>query len=265
MSFERAGSWLLLAFNVAFFIFLLAPIVVVVMVSFTPELSVSVPYHGFSMRWYQRIIDYKPFMASLKISLLLALASAALAVFIAIPAAIGLGRSTTRISSVIVTLLLAPIAIPALVVGFSLLYFMSGLGIGVSFFALLIAHTVISIPYVMRTVLAVYRGLGINLEEASAILGADEWQTFQNVTLPLIGPGIFAGALFAVLVSLDNLPVSYFFGTANVTTLPVVMLSYLQNQFDPSIAAISTVQMLIAVILLFILERTYGLRALNAR
>jgi putative spermidine/putrescine transport system permease protein len=151
-----------------------------------------------------------------------------------------------------------------LVIGFSLLYFLSSLGIGVSFAALLIAHTVISVPYVMRTVLAVYRNVGINFEEAAAVLGANRWQRFYFVTLPLISPGVFAGALFAVLISLDNLPVSYFFGTANVTTLPVVMLSYLQNQLDPAIAAISTVQMLIAIGLLLVVERTYGLRALNA-
>nr|WP_254898760.1 ABC transporter permease subunit [Paraburkholderia atlantica] len=76
--------------------------------------------------------------------------------------------------------------------------------------------------------------------EAGSVLGASIWRRFWHVTLPLISPGVFAGALFSVLISLDNLGVSYFFGSANTTTLPVVMLSYLQNQFDPSIAAIST-------------------------
>src|ERR1019366_7430481 len=130
------------------------------------------------------------------------------------------------------------ISIPAIVLGFALLYFLSALALGVSFTALLIAHTVIAIPYVSRTVLSVYRAVAPDLEETAAILGANRWQTLFHVTLPIIRPGIFAGALFAVLISLDNLPISFFFGSSTTNTLPVVMLSYLQNQFDPSVAAI---------------------------
>jgi putative spermidine/putrescine transport system permease protein len=251
-------------YNLLFFTFLIAPIVVVVAVSFTAGNAITVPYHGMSLRWYRRLIEYRPFIDSLMTSVYLALSSAFVAILLAVPAAIALGRSRSATAAALTTFLLAPVAIPALVIGFSLLYFLSSLGMGVSFAALLIAHTVISVPYVMRTVLAVYRNVGINFEEAAAVLGANRLQRFYFVTLPLISPGVFAGALFAVLISLDNLPVSYFFGTANVTTLPVVMLSYLQNQLDPAIAAISTVQMLIAVGLLLVVERTYGLRALNA-
>jgi putative spermidine/putrescine transport system permease protein len=170
-----------------------------------------------------------------------------------------------RFASMVTTFLLAPLAIPALVIGLSALYFLSDVGIDAPFPALLIVHTVVSVPYVMRTVLAVYRGVGQQYGEAACVLGAGQWQTFRHVTLPLIAPGIFAGALFSVLVSLDNLGVSYFFGTANVTTLPVVMLSYMQNQFDPAIAAISTVQMAITIVLLVIVEKTYGLRALTTQ
>jgi putative spermidine/putrescine transport system permease protein len=84
------------------------------------------------------------------------------------------------------------------------------------------------------------------------------------VTLPLIRPGVFAGGLFAFLVSFDNLPISYFFGTPSTSTLPVVMLSYIQDQFDPSIAAVSTVQMLLALVVLLVVDRIYGLRQLGA-
>lgn len=262
---RRLGSGLYVAFVVVFFLFIAAPIAVVVFVSFTPEASLNVPYEGFSLRWYARIWEYKPFVDSLITSLILALLSACLAALMAVPAALYLGRSRRRLCSVIAGFLLTPIAIPALVTGFALLYFLSSLGIGVSFGALLLAHTVVSVPYVMRTCLAVYRNVGAQHEEAAAVLGANAWRSFVTVTLPLIAPGIFAGALFSVLVSLDNLAVSYFFGTANVTTLPVVMLSYMQNQFDPAIAAISTVQMGITVLLLVLVEKTYGLRALTTQ
>jgi putative spermidine/putrescine transport system permease protein len=100
------------------------------------------------------------------------------------------------------------------------------------------------------------------LEEAACILGAGRWDIFRHITLPLIRPGIFAGGLFAVLISLDNLPLSYFFGSSSTNTLPVVMLSYLQNQFDPSVAAVSTVQMAIALVLLLAVDRAYGINRL---
>ena len=264
----RPGRWgwhLLTLYTALFFVFVFAPIAVVVAVSFTAEQGVQFPFHGTSLQWYVRLWEYKPFIDSLLTSLYLAIASAAAAILLAVPAALYLGRSTGAVATVIASFLLAPIAIPALVVGMSLLYFLSAIGIGVSFTALFITHTIVSISYVMRTTLSVYRSVSQSLGEAAAVLGASSWRTFIHVTLPLIAPGIFAGSLFAILVSLDNLALSYFFGTANVTTLPVVMLSYLQNQFDPAIAAISTVQMAISIALLLIVEKTYGLRALTTQ
>jgi len=263
---RSAMGWAVLrVFTIGFFIFIFAPIAIVVAVSFTPEAGVNFPFQGFSLRWYERILEYRPFLDSLLTSLYLALASALVAMMFAIPAALFLGRSRSRWCTTVASFLLAPIAIPALVIGLALLYFLSSLGLGASFLALLIAHTVVSIPYIMRTTLATYRSVGAHLQEASSVLGASPLQTFRRITLPLIAPGIFAGALFSILVSLDNLAISYFFGTANVTTLPVVMLSYMQNQFDPAIAAISTVQMAISVLLLLIVEKTYGLRALTTQ
>lgn len=261
----RVGLGVLSAFTGLFFVALIAPIVVVVLVSFTPGEALTLPVTAFSMRWYRRLWEYQPFVDSLITSLYLALSSSFIAILVAVPAAIGIGQSRSRVATALTTFLLAPIAIPALVIGLSLLYFLSNIGIGVSYAALLIAHTVVSVPYVMRTTLATYRNTHASYREAASVLGASTWQAFRHVTLPLIAPGIFAGSLFSILVSLDNLGVSYFFGTANVTTLPVVMLSYLQNQFDPAIAAVSTVQMAITVVLLLIVEKTYGLRSLTTQ
>ena len=114
-----------------------------------------------------------------------------------------------------------------------------------------------------RTVLAGYRSVGPIHEEAARVLGANPWRCFYYVTLPLIRPSIFAGMMFAILISFDNLPLSFFFGSAATNTLPVVMLSYLQNQFDPAIAAVGTIQMGMALVLLGILEWAYGLKALT--
>jgi len=252
------------AYSVLFMVFLLTPIVAVVLVSFSASSFISFPIESWTLRWYERIFEYKPFMSSLLVSLEIAFGSAVLGALIGVPAALVVARSKTPLGSFIANLLLAPISIPAIVLGFSLLFFLSAVSIGISFFALLVTHTVIAVPYISRTTLAVYRALPPDLEEAAAILGASRWQTLRMTTLPLIRPGIFAGGLFSFLISLDNLPVSFFFGTANTNTLPVVMLSYMQNQFDPSIAAMSAVQMLIAVVMLLIVEAVYGVEKLTA-
>jgi len=252
------------AFVLLFAVFILAPIVIVVVASFSAENFIAFPITRTSFRWYWRIVEYRPFLDSLITSVELAFASAAIGAAIAVPAALALGRARGPVVTPVTTFLLAPISIPAVVLGFALLYFLSALAFGVSFRSLLVAHSVVAIPYVFRTVLSVYRALPASLEESAAILGAGRWQVLWFVTLPLVRPGLFAGCLFAVLISLDNLPLSFFFGTAQTNTLPVVVLSYMQNQFDPSIAAISTVQMAIAVAVLLVTERMYGLRRLNA-
>ena len=257
-------AWALGLFVVLFMIFLLLPIAAVVVVSFSSASYIAFPMPGLSLQWYWRILEYRPFVDALIVSIQLSLSSAACAILLGVPATLWVARSRSRAAAAVGNLLLAPISIPAIVLGFSLLYLLSALGFGISFTALLISHTVVSIPYICRTVLAVYRALPPDFEEAAAVLGATRWQTFRYTTLPLIRPGIFAGSLFAVLISLDNLPLSFFFGTASTNTLPVVMLSYMQSQFDPSIAAISTVQMLIAVGTLLLLNAVYGVDKLTA-
>ncbi|CAO3427559.1 ABC transporter permease [Azospirillum endophyticum] len=257
---ERAlPAALLYGYVALFFLFLLAPIVIVVVVSFSDAAFISFPIESFSLRWYHRLVEYRPFLDSLLLSLELAVASAALAAVIAIPAALALARNRSALADLVSTFLLAPLSIPMILLGVALLYYLSRLGTGISFLSLLIGHTVVSIPYVMRTVVGVYRNVGTQYEESAALLGAGRFDILRHITLPLIKPGIFSGMLFSILVSLDNLPLSFFFASAQTNTLPVVMLSYLQNQFDPAIAAISTVQLLIALVALVVIERTYGL------
>jgi putative spermidine/putrescine transport system permease protein len=258
------GALLLGAYVLLFLLFLVVPIIAVVWVSFSSASFILFPMPGYSLRWYARILEYRPFLDSLLVSIQVAVGSAVLGAVLGVPAALWAARSRGWAGAAVSNLLLAPISVPAIVLGFSLLYLLSAMMLGISFLSLLITHTVVAIPYVARTALAVYRGLPPDFEEAASVLGASRWQTLRHVTLPLIRPGIFAGALFSILISLDNLPLSFFFGSASTNTLPVVMLSYMQNQFDPSIAAISTVQMLIAVLTLLVVNAFYGIEKLTA-
>jgi len=146
-----------------------------------------------------------------------------------------------------------------IVLGFASLFFLSRIGVGLSLAALLIAHSCVCLPYVVRMTAAVYRTLPPSLEEAAEILGASRLATLRHVVLPQLRPAIAAGALFSFLVSFDNLPLSFFFGSPQTNTLPVIMLSYVEQQFDPSIAALSTAQLVVAVVILLVVDRLYGL------
>lgn len=261
---DTRERWALGLVTLLFFGFLIFPIIVVVAVSFTSASYVSFPIEGFSLRWFHRIVEYEPFIASLWVTLKVAIASTSIAVLVGVPAALYLVRAKTASTEYLMALLLSPLSMPMIVLGLALLFYLSAIGLGVSLTSLIIAHTVVGLPYVVRTVAGVYRGAPPDLEESAAILGATRWQIIRYVVLPQIRPGIFAGAMFSILVSIDNLPVSFFFGSPSTSTLPVVMLSYLEHQFDPSIAAISTVQMLIALVGLIIIERFYGLKHLGA-
>jgi putative spermidine/putrescine transport system permease protein len=251
-------------FVVLFFVFMLAPILIVVVVAFNDANFIAFPLRGYSLRWFWRIVEYRPFLDSFIVSLELAFASTFLACVLGVPAALALVRGRSRYADAVATFLLSPLSMPLIVLGLAFLFYLSALGFGVSFLSLLISHTVVGVPYIMRTVAGVYRGVSAEFEETASILGANRWQTFWYVTLPLIRPGIFAGALFAILISFDNLPISFFFGSATTNTLPVVMLSYIEHQFDPSIAALSAVQMLLAVLALLAVERVYGLKHMSA-
>jgi putative spermidine/putrescine transport system permease protein len=259
----RYGVIALALYVLLFLGFIAAPIVSVVVVSFSSASFIAFPIPGFTLRWYWRIIEYRPFVDALIVSAEVAVLSALFGTLLGVPAALALARSRTMAAAIVSNLLLAPVTVPAIVLGLALLYFLTSLSLGISFTALLIAHTAAGIPYIVRTVLSVYRSIPPDLEEAAAILGANRWQTLIHTTLPLVRSGVFAGGLFAILTSLDNLPLSFFFGSANTNTLPVVMLSYMENQFDPSIAAISTVQMMIAIVVLLIADRVYGIEKLT--
>ena len=253
------GLIALKVYVVAFFAFLMAPIVVVVIYSFSDMAYTTWPITDLSLRWYQRMLEYRPFMSSLAFSLQVAVAAAVLSILIGVPAALALARSGSRYAEAVMTFLLAPLSMPMILLGVALLYYLSWMGLGVSKLSVVLGHTVVSLPYIVRTVAAVYIQSGRSQEEAATILGAGRWQVFWHVTLPMVRAGILAGAIFAMLISLDNLPISFFFAGPDTNTLPVVMLAYQQNQFDPAIAAISTTQTVIAVIMLLIVQRLTGL------
>lgn len=255
---------LLIAANFIVYAMLLLPLLIVVAISFTSGAGVDFPPPGLSFRWFQYIANRPEFVGGTINSLVLALIATILALILGIMASMGMVRYRFPGKQIVEALFLAPLVVPSLIIGVSLLYFFSTVGLMDSFQRLVLAHLILTVPYTIRSVSATLYGLDPSYEEASMVMGSSQLRTFRKVLLPLLRPGILVACLFAFIISFDNFNLSIFLINANTVTLPVRILTYLQFQFDPSIAAISTVLLVATVLLLVIAERTVGLTRLRA-
>jgi putative spermidine/putrescine transport system permease protein len=151
--------------------------------------------------------------------------------------------------------------LPAILTGLALFQVVLSLGFGRPLWALVVGHTVVAVPYVIRTTLAVLADFDRRIEEAAASLGATQLRVFFEVTLPLIRPGVIAGGIFAFIVSFDQFPISLFLVAPNRETLPIVMFNYMKFDLDGTIAAASLVSILLALAVVLTIDRLVGLRA----
>ena len=228
-----------LAFHWLFIAFILAPLVVVVLVSFTDKGFMAMPFDGASLRWYRTIADNPQFLASFWVSLRLGLVSATLSALIAVPAALAIARGRFPGRDAIAAFLVSPLMIPHVVLGVALLRFFSGLGLAGSFAGLVAAHLIVVTPYMVRLVTAGLAGLDPRVERAAESLGAGRATVFRRITLPLILPGVAGGWILAFITSFDELTVSLFLASPSSTPLPVRLFTYIDQMTDPLVAAVS--------------------------
>lgn len=245
------------------FTFLAMPSIIVVAVSFTSASYAQFPPRGFSLKWFWAVFEEDTFMLGIYNSLRLAFLTIIVSNMFAIPAAMALARRNYRYGATIMSFFMSPLSLPMIVLGIGLLLFSSKLNMGLSFSFLLAGHVVITIPYAFSAVFGTYRGLEPNLEESAKVLGATNFQIFRYVILPLIKPGIIVGSIFTFIISFDNIPLSIFLTGSRSVTLPVAVLVYLQENFDPSIAALSTLQLIFVIGTLYLLQKLYSLEKLS--
>src|SRR6266446_2105996 len=187
-----------------------------------------------------------------------------LALILGTAASLALARYTFPGRQWLNTFFMSPLIFPPIITGIALLQFFSTLGIRATFFTLMVGHTLITIPYVVRTVTASLQGLRSNVEEAARLLGANPWQTFWYITLPLIKPGLLAGGIFAFITSFDNYTISMWLKSAEETPLPLRIFFYIERIMDPSVAAVSGAMILFSIVLVIVTEKAVGLsRAMN--
>ena len=251
----RTNGPLALTFHALFVVFMLAPIVVVCLVAFTPEGFLSLPTNGFSLRWFRTIASYPEFVHAFWVSLGLGMLSSFVALLFAVPAALAIARHRFRGRDALAALFLSPLMIPHVVLGIAFLRFFTSLGLGGTFAALLIAHVVVVFPFALRLTLAAATGMDRSVEMAAVSLGAGGWTLFRRVTLPLILPGIGAGTFLAFMASFDNIPVSLFLTDARTEMLPIRMWGMLETRLDVRVAAISGLVSMGTLVLLVVVDR----------
>lgn len=257
-----AARWTYGCMLASIYLFLLLPLVFIVAVSLNAGDTPTFPPTAFSLRWYAHALTDKSFIGGAITSGWLAAAATLISTPIGVAAAFGIRHGNFRGKELLETLFLAPLAVPGIALGIALLVAFSALEIREAPLRLLAAHLLLVLPYSIRTVLASLARIDPALAEAAHTLGASRWATFRLVTLPLIKPGVAAGMAFAFILSFDDIAISLFLVDASTSTLPVAILSYLQYSFDPSIAAISSVLILLTLGIAALLERIFGLQKL---
>lgn len=254
-----AGSRILMVASVMVLIFLLAPLLVVVGISFTSSNFLSFPPQGFSLKWYEQVINNPLYIEAFWLSIQIAGIGTLIAICLGVPASIILARKRFFGSRAIGAVFLSPLILPTVVLGVAILQYASALGFARSFSALLIGHSVLIIPYVIRATLVSLADFDLASEEAAQDLGATTIQTFFLITLPQIKPGVIAGGLLGFVISWINVEVSIFNSTSSMVTLPVRIFNQVQGTVDPSMAAISAITIYFAVMTVLALDYFIGI------
>lgn len=262
----RLGRLLFLLFALFWQIFLIAPIVVIVVVSFTSANYMLFPPPGLSLKWFQEVASLSWFQTALASSLTIAVVSTTVAVAIGILAARALSRHRFAGRTIVEYIVLSPLILPGVVLGFALfnalVYFrLETLGLP----NLIAGHVLITVPFVVRSVWSALAGADISLEEAAFSLGANPWVAFRKVVLPTARPGIVAGAILAFTYSFNDLTISVFLTGAGATTLPVQIMANIEYSADPTPAAVSTIMVGLTLIFFILIARTVGLKVFTER
>ena len=243
-------------------VILVAPVVIVVVTSFTTSQTLRFPPPDLSLRWYRGLFDPArsgPIHAAAWNSVWVAGAATLAATVLTVLAALAIARVKRPSARFLEAGFLSPLVLPTLSYGLAALMFFSVLGIRPSINLLVAGHLVVIAPFVFRTTLASLSGLDPTLLEASANLGASRFYGFRRITLPLIAPGILAGAFLAFVSSMDNVPVSLFLSNARTGMLPIRMWGMMESTLDVRVAAIAGVLIAATLVLMLVVDRLTGL------
>lgn len=263
---ERIASWLVAAIAIAVLFFLIVPLLVAVPLSFNAEPYFSYPMPGLSLRWYQEIfgstvkgIEWRNAFLN---SIVIGVSASILATVLGTSASFGIARGDLPFKQTLQAMMLSPLVIPVVVYATGAAFFFARVSLIGTYPGLIVAHALLGTPFVMITVTASLAGYDTNLTRAGLSLGASPWLVFRKISLPLIGPGVASGALFAFVTSWDEIIVTLFLAYPNQQTIPRRLWAGVNEQLSPVVIAASTLLFLVTLGLLIVTE---ALRRRNAR
>ncbi|MCW5237344.1 ABC transporter permease [Verminephrobacter eiseniae] len=260
------GRTLLRAFVALVCMFLTAPILMIVAMSFNAGDFLAFPPQGLSLRWYFALFQSESFMRAAQTSLIVATAAMTISMLLGTAAAVFLVRHAGPWRERLRLFLMLPLLLPEILTAIALLFFVYGTGTGIgtgTLAAMLIGHVLITFPFAFMNVASALYNFDSSPEEAARSLGASPSVTFWRVTVPLIKPGLITGALFAFIVSFDMFNMSLLLKGIGTTTLPTALFDYLRWDYDPTGAAVGSISVMVTLATILLIDRTWGLRSLR--
>ena len=249
----HSGTWWTIARAVVcalVVIYLIAPMIIVLIISFSSAPFLTFPPPGFSLQWFRKLFGHAAWQDALLTSLQIMLPTGIIATVLGTAAAVGIARGRFPGASIVSSLLMAPVVVPVIITAAAMFGVFRGFGLYGTLTGLILAHTVLTIPYVLTTVLASLHMVDEQLEQAALTLGATRWSAFWHVIFPLILPALLSGFLFAMIISFDELVVSLFISSPALRPVTVQMWSDIRGDIDPTISAIGTLLFLFSLVVL---------------
>lgn len=240
-------------------VLLIGPIALVIWLSFGGDEYTTVPPSSYALRWYENIFTQPEFVPAFWISLKIAAICTPTSLLLGTLAAFAMYKYPILGGPALQAAFYSPIMVPLVVTGIALLFFFNIVGFTANFWNVTAGHVIITFPYVIRTVSVALARYDPALDEAATSLGARPWQVFWRITLPVIRPGLFAGALFAFTMSFDDFTVTIFLIGTDTHTLPVAIYQYMEWNVDSTVAAVSALLVGMSVVLMLLIERVIGL------
>lgn len=252
MTSERFWPFARALLCVGIVVFLVSPMAIVAVVSFSSAPFLTFPPPGFSLQWYRKLFSLPVWIDAISTSALIMIPSAIISTAAGTAAAVGLARGRIPAANAIAGLIMAPMVVPVIITAAAMLSVFRAWGLQGTVTGLILAHATLALPYVVFTVLAALRLLDDALESAAMTLGATRWRAFWRVTFPLILPAVMSGMLFAMVISFDELVVSIFLSSPTVRPVTVQMWSDVRGDVDPTIAAIGALLLAFSICVLLL-------------
>ncbi|GAB6172388.1 ABC transporter permease [Paradesulfitobacterium aromaticivorans] len=241
-------------FAVIVLVFLMLPTFIIIPMSFSSARYLDFPPPGFSLQWYKDFFSNSQWMNSFFLSLRLGIVTMIVATILGTLASITLTRSNSKLNNLFYYLMVTPMIVPLIIIAVVIYSLFIRLNLQGSFLGLVIAHTIVAIPYVITVVMGALRGFDLSIEQAAVSLGASPFKAFMRITVPIISPALISGALFAFIASFDELIIAIFVSNTFTKTLPVRMWEGMRLEIDPTLTAIASVLITISVALILAAE-----------